>query len=192
MQNLSEISRDLRNKLDSKLEQIAEKYSSSYPYFDTEKLDRNQMDYIFYYPVLYRQGASENYLHCVVIAELLGLLVSTLAESTIHYQKWLQDLLNQFNDPTLIKQGLNAILSNSFYSKEHVCRVFKKHFGITMTEHLNRQRLELATNLLSYSDKSVLSISMELGFSSVSYFNKIFKQRYNLSPLEFRKKHIVK
>ena len=38
MQNLSEISRDLRNNLDSKLEQIAEKYSSSYPYFDTEKL----------------------------------------------------------------------------------------------------------------------------------------------------------
>lgn len=70
MQNLSEISRDLRNNLDAKLEQIADKYSSSYPYFDTEKLDRNQMDYIFYYPVLYRQGSSENYLHCVVIAEL--------------------------------------------------------------------------------------------------------------------------
>ena len=70
MQNLSEISRDLRNNLDSKLEQIAEKYSGSYPYFDTYKLDRNQMDYIFYHPVLYRQGASENYLHCVVIAEL--------------------------------------------------------------------------------------------------------------------------
>ena len=70
MQNLSEISRDLRNNLDSKLEQVAEKYSGSYPYFDTDKLDRNQMDYIFYHPVLYRQGASENYLHCVVIAEL--------------------------------------------------------------------------------------------------------------------------
>ena len=70
MQNLSQITRDLRNNLDAKLEEIANKYSSSYPYFDTEKLDRSQMDYIFYYPVLYRQGASDNYLHCVVVAEL--------------------------------------------------------------------------------------------------------------------------
>ena len=50
MQNLSQITRDLRNNLDAKLEEIANKYSSSYPYFDTEKLDRSQMDYIFYYP----------------------------------------------------------------------------------------------------------------------------------------------
>ena len=70
MQNLSQISMDLRNNLDSQLEQIADANSSSYPYFDTEKLDRSQMDYIFYYPVLYRQGTSENYLHCVVVAEL--------------------------------------------------------------------------------------------------------------------------
>lgn len=128
----------------------------------------------------------------VIIAELFGLIISNSAKSNTNYPIWFQDLLTRFNDPTYIKEGLNSILENLFYTKEHVCREFKKHFGITMTEHLNRQRLDLAANLLSYTDKPVLAISMELGFSSVSYFNKIFKNRYSLSPLQFRKKHIIK
>ncbi len=128
----------------------------------------------------------------IVLAELLGLLVINMSETNTRYPEWIQEILENFNNPKLIKAGLGAILSNSFYTKEHICRVFKKHFGMTLTEYLNKQRLDLAASLLTYSDKSVLSISMELGFSSVSYFNKIFKKRYKLSPLSFRKNHFVK
>ena len=70
MDNLSQIAMDLRNNLDQTLDQIAESNCGSYPQFNPSQLDRTQTEYIFYYPVLYRQGKSDNYLHCVIIAQV--------------------------------------------------------------------------------------------------------------------------
>ena len=43
--------------------------------------------------------------------------------------------------------------------------------------------------LLKYTDKSISSISVYLGFSSQSHFNHAFKKITNKTPIEYRKKH---
>lgn len=70
VENLSQIVMDLRNDMEQRLRILAQKEAGSYPQFNTEELDRSNTDYIFYYPVVYRQGTTNNYIHCVVIAEL--------------------------------------------------------------------------------------------------------------------------
>ncbi len=122
------------------------------------------------------------------LAELFGLLISHQIEAQLRYPEWFQKLLDQFNNPAKLCEGLDGILSTCFYSKEHICRVFKKLMGVTMTEYLNIKRLEQAANLLIYTQQQVTKISNDLGFSSVSYFNKIFKEKYGCSPTHFNDK----
>lgn len=59
-----------RNQLDATLQILAKEGSGSYPFFDTENLDENQFDYIFYRPVTYRHGNSGNYVHGIVYLEV--------------------------------------------------------------------------------------------------------------------------
>ena len=90
---------------------------------------------------------------------------------------------------------------NEFYSKQisleeassmlgldpsYFCRVFKEATGATFTEYLNFVRVSKAESMLSAGGASILEISEEVGFSSVSYFNRIFKRYKGCSPGVYR------
>lgn len=121
-------------------------------------------------------------------AELLNKLLLGQHLETLSYPSWFQDLLLRLNDPKLVKCGLSEILSPFYYSKEYICRSFKRYMNMTLTDYLNDQRLTLAAHALTYTNHSILTICTDIGFSSVSYFNKIFKAKYACTPLAFRKK----
>ena len=77
---------------------------------------------------------------------------------------------------------------------KHVCisrnesfRCFKNFMGKNPIEYLNDYRLLKAAQLLRETEKSIESISAECGFSSASFFGKVFKKRYNKTPLQFRR-----
>lgn len=78
------------------------------------------------------------------------------------------------------------IASKCNFSEYHFMRFFKKYIGMTCIEYINNYRLEIASSLLNKSEKSILDISFEVGFNNVSYFNKLFKKKYSLTPKEFR------
>ena len=73
------------------------------------------------------------------------------------------------------------------FSTSHFMKFFKKHMGCTFTEYLNEYRLSVACTLLSTTDKSILEISYETGFTNLSYFNRLFKKKYGISPRVYRK-----
>lgn len=116
---------------------------------------------------------------------LIGMLLNTKIENG--EPDWFNSLLRRLSDPAVMFQGWDIILSPFFFSREHICRVFKAKTGKTLTEYLNDQRLILAANRLAYSDDTVLSVCMNHGFSSVAYFNSLFKKKYGVSPRDFRK-----
>jgi len=72
------------------------------------------------------------------------------------------------------------------FSEYHFMRLFKKYIGMTCIEYLNTYRLEIASKLLATTNNSIMDISFEAGFNNVSYFNKLFKSKYKLTPREFR------
>ena len=123
----------------------------------------------------------------VICTQLIGMLLSDKIAHHENESKWFNEMLSRFNDPICIQQSLDYILSPFSYSREHICRVFKATIGKTPTEYLNEQRLLLAVNRLAYTKDSILSICMDCGFYSLSYFNKIFKKKYGCSPGLFRK-----
>lgn len=68
----------------------------------------------------------------------------------------------------------------------YFCRLFKKATTVTPMEYINFVRIYKAENLLISTDMSVLEISMAVGFSSVSYFNRTFKKLKNTTPTAYR------
>jgi AraC-like DNA-binding protein len=66
-------------------------------------------------------------------------------------------------------------------------RYFKNTMGTSFIDYLKDYRLAMAARLLQASDASILEIAEDVGFESLSYFNRAFKKRYGMTPTQFRK-----
>lgn len=67
---------------------------------------------------------------------------------------------------------------------------FQYLYDVTINQYVHNTRLELAKELILNPDYSINHIVEELGLSSGSYFSKIFKEKYNISPSQFRLQYI--
>lgn len=73
-------------------------------------------------------------------------------------------------------------------SRSTVSHVFKANSGMSISDYINRLRMEDAKALLLHTHLSVTQIAAMTGFSDASYFSNLFKKQVGLSPLQFRKK----
>lgn len=72
-------------------------------------------------------------------------------------------------------------------SVSHFRRQFRRAMGSSPLEYLNNLRISVAHHLLRTTQLSVLAISEEVGFRSLSSFNRLFKRVYDVSPRQVRK-----
>ena len=75
-------------------------------------------------------------------------------------------------------------------SPAYFSHIFHKETGKPFKKWLNQIKIEHACRLLENSELSVLEISLECGFHSISHFGKIFKNSVGMTPKEYRKRRI--
>ncbi|HOK04501.1 MAG TPA: AraC family transcriptional regulator [Victivallales bacterium] len=73
-------------------------------------------------------------------------------------------------------------------SPNYLCREFKKHTGKTIFKYLTEKRLQMAMQMLRFTNDKIISIAYESGFSDISFFNRKFKLYTGMSPADYRKK----
>lgn len=71
-------------------------------------------------------------------------------------------------------------------SASYFCRLFKKATGINYSQYLSRVRLERAKQLLVNPHLRVSEVAYEVGFQSLTHFNRVFKKLLGQSPTEYR------
>nr|WP_318384983.1 PocR ligand-binding domain-containing protein [uncultured Enterobacter sp.] len=86
-----------------------------------------------------------------------------------------------FEGLTLEKVAAHVYLSPYYFS-----RLFRKHQGVGFNAWVNEKKMQRARDLLHSSDWSIDCIARRLHFSQTSYFCKLFRQTYQLSPQQFR------
>lgn len=73
-------------------------------------------------------------------------------------------------------------------NSSYLSTLFKKETGSTLTEYVNRKRVEHAIFLLNSTDLQIQEIAAACGISDVNYFTKIFKKQVGNTPKEYREK----
>jgi AraC-like DNA-binding protein len=81
-----------------------------------------------------------------------------------------------------LTQVAKAVNTSTFY----FCKMFKKVTGLNFTDYVSRLRVERARNLLLNRNLRVSEIAYEVGFQSLTHFNRVFKRVLGVSPTEYR------
>ncbi|MBQ8852224.1 MAG: helix-turn-helix domain-containing protein, partial [Oscillibacter sp.] len=82
--------------------------------------------------------------------------------------------------------SLRTLAAAQNINASYLSSLFKKETGETITEHVNKKRIEHAVHLLQSSKLQVQSIAQHCGISDVNYFSKLFKKHMGMTPREYR------
>ena len=106
---------------------------------------------------------------------------------------------NKYND-ILINKIINYLESNLDkkldlknmaerleYNPAYLSNYFSTKMNITISEYLNRLRVNKACEYLKYTNSSIVEISNILGYSSSQHFTRSFKNAMKITPSEYRK-----
>jgi AraC-like DNA-binding protein/ligand-binding sensor protein len=91
-------------------------------------------------------------------------------------------ILEHQSEDINLGQVARAVNTSTFY----FCKMFKKVTGINFTDYLSRVRIEKSKNLLLNPNLRVSEIAFEVGFQSLTHFNRVFKKVLGQTPTEYR------
>lgn len=74
-------------------------------------------------------------------------------------------------------------------SASYLSRLFKKETGISVSAYIREQKIDVAKNLLRFSDYSMIDIANRLAFSSQSHFIQQFREAVGMTPKKYREKY---
>ncbi len=69
------------------------------------------------------------------------------------------------------------------------CKFFLRNFGCTFTEYINRLRISESCRRLKVGSDYIAEIAYSVGFTSVPYFNRVFRDQCGLTPSQYRMKN---
>ena len=87
------------------------------------------------------------------------------------------------------KITLTDISKHVFLSKMYVSKIFREEMKITISEYINKTRIERSTALLLDSSLSIVDVANLVGYEDQSYFTKVFKSIMGVSPGKYKEKH---
>jgi two-component system response regulator YesN len=97
-------------------------------------------------------------------------------------QKVLAIIEEQYQEELTLKRISDELHLNVMY----LGQLFKKETKRSFSQFLNQHRMEKAQSMLLHSEKNINEIADEIGYNNSTYFSKMFKKMYGVSPKEYR------
>lgn len=82
---------------------------------------------------------------------------------------------------------LEDLSTMAFLSPNYFSRLFKECTSLTISEYIQKLRIEEACHLLKTTDRTVLDIAIQVGYRDIKHFNLIFKRINGIAPGAYRK-----
>ncbi len=101
------------------------------------------------------------------------------------------DCIQYINERVYSKITVSEVAEMSGYSLEHFSRIFKRETGVTANHFITDCKLNEAKRLLKFTNMAIAEISSQLYFSNQSHFQKQFKSRFKMTPLEYRNLNVL-
>lgn len=124
----------------------------------------------------------------------MGILFMQLSNHTDKLAQYHNDVFQDVFAPEIMKYieeeyqtaTLEELAKEMNVALSTMSKIVKKSTGQTFKELLKKQRLLNATNLLEYTKIPVADIIEMVGYDNTSYFHRIFKETYHMSPKQYR------
>lgn len=126
----------------------------------------------------------------IYIAEILHILEKSTPLKSTHprAESTLDNRIYEYVANNLDKKISLDILSNElFISKQALISGFKKSFGTSPMHFVNRVKMNFAHSMLQYPEFTVKRICRYCGYKNLSYFSKVFKDVFGMTPSEYRR-----
>ena len=115
--------------------------------------------------------------------------VRTVGEvQDVRLQKMLNYVLTNYQENI----SLSDLADQMYVSVSTLSRLFKKGTGMQFTDYVNQVRMQNAMWDLVRTDKNIVKIAMDSGYSNLSTFNRVFKEINGVSPSEYRQSQVKK
>ena len=160
--SVSEIERYI-SKLGLDVDKMKE-YYENIPLYDNEKIDSVS-------------NIASMFVKYILLENLLKPSHDAKTESVLNYID--ENISENFT--------VHEISKNVNLSKSVLYRMFHNNFNCTVSEYINKRRIEKSMTLLTETNMSVEEISQAVGFSSISYYSRMFKKINNTTPLKYKK-----
>lgn len=118
--------------------------------------------------------------HLSIMANQVGVLTENAEPAAITRARQFIDA-NHTEDLSLSQVARSANMSTFYF-----CKQFKKATGFSFTDYLGRVRIEKAKQQLLKPHSRVSEVAYEVGFQSLTHFNRVFKKLSGESPTTFR------
>jgi AraC family transcriptional regulator len=138
---------------------------------------------------LYRSFAGET-LGGLELEELCGDMLERVSVSNLREEKsrpaWLNRALEFLRESYRESLTLEEIATQVGVHPIHLSRVFRKHYGCTMSEFMNRLRVQFVCRMLSHEWTDLAVVASDAGFADQSHLGRIFKSCTGQTPGQFR------
>ena len=173
-------------RLFTKNEEFTKFCEGGFVYCVVDECEREKIDNIFDELAACDDGEEEAMLYscCIRLAVFINRYQLEQTESPVGF---LSRAMEFINSNIFREISIDEICSHIHISKYHFCRQFKRSMGMTVMDYILKTRIVLAKGLLISEKIPVSEVSSRCGFSSVSYFCRVFKEETGKTPLEYRR-----
>lgn len=104
-----------------------------------------------------------------------------------HHAKMIEKSIKYLEANYTLNTKLTDLASQAFLSPTYFCKLFKDYTGTTISEYVQKLRIEEACNLLKHKDNKIITIAQEVGYKDIKHFNEVFKRLTGMTPSVYKK-----
>lgn len=112
---------------------------------------------------------------------------NTESVTIMHHADMIKKSIQFLNANYSVNAKLTDLAAQSFLSPNYFCKLFKDYTGITVSEYIQKLRIDEACNLLTQTEDKIIMIAQKVGYRDIKYFNEVFKKYTGTTPSGFRK-----
>lgn len=130
---------------------------------------------------------SSKYIYFLLNQLLIKLIRNGVEPEVSEGETRITNVIRYLHENYTDKIILDELSARFFVSQYYLCHEFKRYTNCTIIQYVNSLRISHAQRLFEESNKSITEISMLVGFSNVTHFNRIFRSLTGKSPSQNRK-----
>ena len=120
-----------------------------------------------------------NILNCILFELIDAISLGSSDKNVISVLKYIDENLTR-------RITIGDISRAVHLSSDYISHCFKRELGRSVMDYVNERRMLLARNMISGGEVPLTDIADALGYDSYSYFSRVFKRYFGVSPIQYR------